>query len=186
MSTRTNLNYGQFRGATPPPSRPTSSHASARPMNSAVPVHAAGAHPMNPQLHIPPVPAMQDEAFQTAIQKHLEELSDEDKAAFLSAPQIIDRLQEMQCNGKSLIPSSLTTRVENVLQCVKHFMDSLGIFIQHHPDISSLVVGAVNCILTVSASSTFWLFIFYKPGPNILLLSSLFWDTSSFLIVSLE
>ena len=39
--------------------------------------------------------------------------------------------------------------MEKVLQCVKSFMGSLVVFIQHSPQISSLVVGGVNCILTV-------------------------------------
>ena len=107
---------------TPTPSRPKSSHASVGPM---------------------------DQAFQKAIQEYANNLSDDDKTAFLSAPNVIERLQEMQCNSKSLFSSSLTTRVEKVLQCVKGFMVSLGIFIQHSPEISSLAVGGVNCILTV-------------------------------------
>ena len=142
MSTPTNVNYGQPRAATPTPSRPTSSYASGSPM------HAAGAHSVNlqlPTLNTPTVPA-KNKALQTAIQKY-EGLSDDDKAAFLSAPNVIERLQEMQHNGK--ISSSLTTRVEKVLQCIKNFMGSLGILIQQSPEISSLVVGGVNCILTV-------------------------------------
>ena len=124
------LNYGQSRGATPAPSQPTSGHASAGPM---------------------------DETLQKAIQEYVNKLSDDDKAAFLSAPDIIEHLKEMQCNGKSLISSSLTARVEKVLQCVKHFMGSLGIFIQHSPEISSLVVGGVNCILTVGTAKPVFL-----------------------------
>ena len=154
MSTSTNLNYGQLRGATPTPPWPASSNASAGPMPSASHVHAAGAYSVNLQLLTPPVPA-KDEAFQNAVLEYVENLSDDDKAAFQSAPNIIERLQEMQCNGNSLISSSLTTRVEKVLQCVKNFMGALGIFIQHSPEVSSLVVGGVNCILTVGPTLLF-------------------------------
>ena len=138
MSTSTDLqsdsllNYGQSREVTPTPSRPTSSHASAGPM---------------------------DRTFQKAIQGYVNKLSDDDKTAFLSAPNVIERLQEMQCNGKSLISSTLTSRVEKVVRCVKGFMGSLGIFIPHGPDISLLVIGGVNCILMVGTSSTFLPFI---------------------------
>ena len=128
MSTSTLLNPGQTRqssGATPVPSRPTFSHASAGSM---------------------------DGAFQKAIQQYMKKLPDDDKTAFLSAPDVIEHLEKLQCNDKSLISSSLTTRVEKVLQCVKGFMGSLGIFIQHSPEISSLVVGGVNCILTVGTT----------------------------------
>ena len=131
---------------------------------------------MNHQLP-PPVPA---NAFQKAIQKYVKEgLLDSDKAAFLDAPNVMDHLQEIQRNGKSVISSSLTCRVEKVLQGVKSFMGSLAIFIQQHPEISSLVVGGVSCVLTVGTSCAF-----YHPYVNILLLSSLFWDTSSSLSVS--
>ena len=124
MSSSTNI----LGGATPAPSQPTSSHPAT-----------------------PLVPA-KDEALQTAIQEYAEKISSDDKAAFISAPDIIKRLQEMQCSSKSRISSSLITRVERVLQCIKHFMSSLKTFIQHSPEISSLVVGGVNCILTVGYS----------------------------------
>ena len=108
--------------------------------------------------HIPSgstlVPVTKDEALQKAILEYVDTLSDEDKEAFRSAPHIIERLQEMQRDGKSLIPISLTARVAKVLQCVKTFMGSLSIFIQQHPETSSLVVGGVNCILTVGTLST--------------------------------
>ena len=114
------------------------------PLPTLSPVHVPS---MNLQ---PSFPAMRDETLQQAIQEYVGKLSDDDKAAFKSAPDIMERLQEMQGNGKSLISSSLTTRVEKVLQCVKGFMGSLVIFIQQSPEISSLVVGGVNCVLMVS------------------------------------
>ena len=151
--TGTNLNYGQSSGVTPTPSRPTASHASASP------THTTGVHSVNLPLPTPLVLAKKDEALEKAIQEYVKKLSDDDKAAFqdafYSAPNIVEHLQEMQCNGKIPTTSSLTSRVEKVLQCVKTFMDSLAIFIQHSPEISSLVVGGVKCILTVGTSSTY-------------------------------
>ena len=135
------INYRQSRGATPNPSRPTSYHGSPIPSVS----------PYSVKLRSPSLPAMEDETLQQAIQEYLETLSDDDKAAFRSAPDIMERLQEMQRNGKFLISNSLTNRVEKVLQCVKSFMGSLTVFIQHSPEISSLVVGGINCILTVGS-----------------------------------
>ena len=125
------------RGATPTPSQQTSRHAATGL------IHAGGTQPVNSQ------PA-KGEALQEAIREYISKLSNDDKAAFQSAPNIIERLQEMQYTSKSPISSTLTARVERVLQCVKHFMGSLTIFIQQSPEISSLVVGGVNCILTVS------------------------------------
>lgn len=109
---------------------------------------ASGTQSLNPQSSPPPVPVKND-ALEKAIQEYVNKLSDEDKKAFQSAPDVIERLRKMQDNDKPLVSSSITTRVEKVLQCVKHFMGSLSIFIQQSPEISSLVVGGVNCILTV-------------------------------------
>lgn len=77
-------------------------------------------------------------------------LSDDDKEAFKSSSDIMDKLEGMQQSKTPCISSSLTLRVKNVLQCVKHFMGSITIFIQADPTISALVIGGVNCILTVS------------------------------------
>lgn len=140
------LNHGQSRGATA-----TSSQAAAGP------THAPGAHSGNLQPPIPPMP-VGDDALQKAIQAYISKLSNDDKAAFHSAPAIIDRLQEMQRKNKPGISSSLTNRIERVLQCIKHFMGSLGIFIQHSPELSSLAVGGLNCVMTVGTSSTYMLF----------------------------
>ena len=142
------FNHGQSGAATPTPSQPTPGHAT-----TGGPMYTAGAQFINPQLPI----RVKDDASQKAIQEYVSKLSTEDKAAFHSAPDIIERLQEMERNTKSPISSSLTTRVEAVLQCIKYFMTSLAIFIQHHPEISSLVVGGVNCILMVGTSSTYYL-----------------------------
>ena len=152
MSTSTNLNFTQRRGPSPipTPTHATPSHTSAGPMQSSGPVSAVP-HSVNPQPPIPPVPT---NAFQKAIQKCVAELSPDDKTAFLSAPCVLERLREVQCNDKSLISSSRLARAEKLLQCVKHFMGSLAILIQHDPVISSLVVGGVNCLLAVCASST--------------------------------
>ena len=141
------LNHGQPGGATSTPalSQQASGHVTTGPM------YVAGAQPMNPQLSQPLLPAGCG-VLQEAIQKYIPQLSDEDRAAFISAPDIMERLQDLQSNHKSALPSSLTTRVERVLQCIKHFMGSLSIFIQQHPETSALVVGGVNCILTVGST----------------------------------
>lgn len=143
MSSSANLpsnslhSHGQLRGVTPIPSQPTCGQAATGPM-----------HPAGPQ----PVP-VKSEALQKAIQQYVSKLSNDDKEAFRVAPNVIERLQEIQQNSKSHISSSYVNRVERVLQCIKYFMGSLGIFIQQNPDISSLVVGGVNCILTVGPSN---------------------------------
>ena len=118
---------------------------------SAGPVPVTGVQSVSLQLSVPPV---LDETLQKVIQEYITKLSDDDKVAFQSAPNIIEHLQEMQHNSKSVISSSLRARVEKVLQCVQNFMGSLSVFIQHHPEISSLVVGGVNCILMVSMISS--------------------------------
>ena len=139
------INNRQSRVVIPTPS-PTSG-----PLPTLGPVHA---HSVN--LRSPSFPVMRDETLQQAIQEYVGDLSDDDKAAFQSAPDIMKRIQGLQDNGKLLISSPLMTRVENVLQCVKSFMGSLAIFIQHSPQISSLVIGGVNCILTVGTLCSSW------------------------------
>lgn len=149
------LNHGR---STPTPSQPNISHATAGPTHTTAP---------------PSQVLATDEALQKAIQEYIGKISNDDKEAFRNAPDIIERLQEMQSNKKPRIPSSFTTRVENVLQCVRCFMSSLAIFIQQSPEISSLVVGGVNCILTVSTINTsytpdlFFFFLFVNCNPRI-------------------
>ena len=112
---------------------------------------AAGAQSANLQQPTPPAP-VKCEAFEKAIQAYTTTLSNEDKDAFKEAPDIIEHLKTMQLNRKRLISDSLTSRVANVLQCIRTFMSSLMIIIGHHPEMSSLVVGGVNCILVVGTS----------------------------------
>ena len=115
------------------------------------PAHATGNQPPNPQSPTVPV-SLKNEAFQKAIQKYVDNLSDNDKVAFQSAPDVMEKIRELS-QGNPRTSSSHTTRmqrVQKVLQCVKRFLESLKICIQHHPDISSLVVGGLHCILTVS------------------------------------
>ena len=143
MSARNNPlpDHGQQRRATPASPR----HASAS--------SAAGTQFVNLQYLTLPVPAKKDEALQKAIQNCIDALSDEDKAALRPAPDDLERLQEIQCNGKSPIPSFPTPCVEKLLQFFENFMGSLAIFFQQSPEISSLVVGGVNCILTVGSNN---------------------------------
>ena len=98
------------------------------------------------------VPA-KSEAFQKAIHEYIDKLSDDDKKAFQSATDVMEQVGGVLQQGKSLIAGSHTTRMEKVhkvFQCVKGFLVSVAICIQHDPKISSLVVGGLNCILTVS------------------------------------
>ena len=77
-------------------------------------------------------------------------LSDDDKVAFHSATDVMEKLGELQQETPGTLSPRTTQKVQKVLQCMKQFMGSIGIFIQHSPEISSLVVGGLNCILTVS------------------------------------
>ena len=90
------------------------------------------------------------EAFSNAIQEFVNNLPDDDKTAFQSSSDIMEKLWEMQRGQNSRISSPLTSRVQKVLQFIKHFMGSIAMFTQYSPGISSLVLGGVNCILTVS------------------------------------
>ena len=117
--------------------------------------HTAGDKSLNSQSLAIPVPE-KNGAFQKAVQEYINNLSDDDKAAFQSATDVMEKLGEMQ-QAKSRVSSSHNTRVQKVqkvLQCVQRFLGSIAICIQHSPEISSLVVGGVHCILMVSTCST--------------------------------
>ena len=140
-----------------------------------VPDFVPGGPPPDPQSLAIPVPG-KNVAFQQAIQECIDNLSDDDKRAFQSATNVIEKLGELQ-QDKSTIPGSHTSRmqkVQKVLQCVNQFLVSVAICIQHHPEISSLVVGGLNCILTVSTYYFVLIGIF-----NLILLGSLRYGTLS-------
>lgn len=137
------LNHGQSREVTPTPFQPTSNHGPTDFTHAIV-------------EDFPTTLRMTDEILEEVIQEYVDKLSDDDKVAFLSAPDIIEHLHEIQSNGKSLITSSLTTRVEKVIQCVKSFTGSLTIL---HSEISALVVGGAHCILMVGLSNIYLLFM---------------------------
>ena len=103
----------------------------------------------HPDPHSPTVcTPVRSEAFQKAIQEYIDNLSDDDRAAFQSATDVMEKLQDLD-QRKTLISSSHTKKAQQVLQCMKQFLGSVSICIQHSPEISSLVVGGLNCILTV-------------------------------------
>lgn len=73
-----------------------------------------------------------------------------DKAAFKSYEDVMQKIKLLnEAGGKTRISSSLSDRVQKVLGFIRQFMTSLSICIQHSPEISSLVVGGVNCVLSV-------------------------------------
>ena len=122
--------------------------ASASPSNVAGPAENHSPNPQPPGIFVP----MKNEGFKKAILQYIDTLSNEDREAFRSASDVMEKLGELrQRNFRT--SSSLNTRkqrVQKVLQCVRRFLDSIKISIQHSPEISSLVVGGLHCILTVS------------------------------------
>ena len=91
-------------------------------------------------------------AFEQALQKYIATLSDNDKAAFKSCGDVMQKMQLLNQEGSKLkgrVSSRLSDRVQKVLNLMKQFMGSIQIFIQHSPEISSLAVGGLNCVLSV-------------------------------------
>lgn len=105
-------------------------------------VGSSGSQTLLPPVHCNP---LQNEAFQNAIQKYIANLSEDDKAAFRSPPDIMKKLSESPISS-----STRMQKVEKLLQCLKRFLASTAIGIQHHAEISSIVVGGLHCILIVS------------------------------------
>ena len=112
---------------------------------------ATGYQLPNPQSLTISIP-VKNVAFHKAIQQCVDNLSDDDKEAFQSAKNVMERLGELQQRKPRTSSSHIThmQRVQKVLHCLKRFLESTAICIQHHPEISSLVVGGLNCILMVS------------------------------------
>ena len=142
------------REASPAPSRlapsPAPSGSATSDIHSTLPGPAAETPPLNLKPLAPVQP--KNQAFENAVavivQKH-GDLSDDDKEAFQSA-SYSDVMVELRNahHGTSDISDSLT-RVQKVLNCINRFMGPLATFIQHSPEITSLVVGGLSCILLV-------------------------------------
>ena len=150
-SGKTRERLGEFLKA--PFHRHHSRSPSRSPTPTPTPSTACTSTPANtPDTPLPAIAVpLKNEAFQKAIQEYLDNLPDDDKEAFRSATDVIEKLEKLQQGSR--ISSSHTTckqKAQKVLRCMKQFLESVAICIQHHPEVSSLVVGGLNCILTVS------------------------------------
>ena len=96
----------------------------------------------NPRPPAIPVPA-KNKAFQQAIQEYLDALLDEEKVAFRSATDVMEKLEDLLAKSHT---GSHATRT----QSVKQFLESVKICIRHSLGISSLVVGWLNCVWNLS------------------------------------
>lgn len=148
--TNTNLPGNVFSGSLATASASTNIGI-ASPSTLSGSAHATGYQSLNPQPPAIPV-LVKNEAFQQAIQEYINQLSDDDRVAFQSATDVMEKLGELQQSKPNTFTfhSTRIQKVQKVLQCLKQFMGSIAICIQHSPQISSLVVGGLNCILSVS------------------------------------
>ena len=120
---------------------------SAAPTNTVVHVNAPSS---DHDVAIVPVTQPPDNAIQEAIQKYVDELSDEDKTAFLSPADIMTRIQEFNKPDASIrLSGPLNARVARVIQGIKQFLTSVSIFTQQGPSFVSLAIGGANYIMTV-------------------------------------
>ena len=126
-------------------SRPTSSDSSS---TLVCPIYSTWDQAPNPQLPTISSP-VNNEAFQKAIQEYVESLSDDDKVAFQSATDVMEKIQKLHHDSSSQ-SSSHIQKVKKVLECMKQLLRPIEIYSQISPDISALIVGGFNCILTVS------------------------------------
>lgn len=64
------------------------------------------------------------------------------------------RMKEIdEKNAKKSLSRTFGARIEKLLQLMNSFMNSVVICIQSNPEVSSLIVGGINCALSVSFSS---------------------------------
>lgn len=100
-------------------------------------------------------------AFEQALQKCVADLSEDDKAAFKSAEDVMRKIQLLNKVGSKLrLESGLSDRVQKVLDFVRQFTNLIQTFVRYSPEISSLAVGGVNCVLSVGYS-----LLNRAPGP---------------------
>ena len=115
------------------------------------PTKEIGAKSLNLQS-LTKVPAQTLAIVQT-IKDYVDSFSHNDREPFRFAPDIVEKLWELQRSQSRIcsIPGALTTRAQKVIRCMKSFVVSITSVIQPLPEICSLAVGGVNCVLTVSA-----------------------------------
>jgi hypothetical protein len=98
-----------------------------------------------------------NEALQLAIQKHLDDLPEADKNAFreeskhISAESLLSRINEYDDNHKS--SSSFRPRTEVIskfLMLINRCLAGIGTAIQANPDPSSIVVGAMQVVISLA------------------------------------
>ena len=112
---------------------------------------ATGDQSLNPRSSEISVPK-KNQVFQKAIQNYIDKLSNDDKEAFQSASDVMDKLGALP-PAKSHLSISVMQKLQKVQQYVNQFLGSIAICIQQSLEISSLVMGGLNCILRVCTTS---------------------------------
>jgi hypothetical protein len=100
-----------------------------------------------------------NDAFDLALQRHLEKLDEAERVAFEKAYQNISiedlfaKVSEFDNahNGKAMC-RRCAEPITRFLKIIEQFMQGLAIGIQSYPEISSLVVGAVRIVIDVGGS----------------------------------
>jgi hypothetical protein len=106
----------------------------------------------------PPIHA--NPAFLDALKEYEEKLSDEERKEFdpttAASPQsLLSAALQLDTDHRERSSSrSLACRVKKILESMDRFMGVLCIAIQHSPEVSSLVVGGIRCILDVRSLLT--------------------------------
>lgn len=106
-------------------------------------VHTIGDQSLKIQSSKTSAPVV-NELSQKTIQNYIENLSTDDKKDFQLARDV------MKTPAGSRIPIDIT-RIQQMQQCVKEFLGFIANFTSHDPQVSSLGMGGLNCIMTVSA-----------------------------------
>jgi hypothetical protein len=96
-------------------------------------------------------------ALRLAIQRHLDKITDAEKEAFREASKSIDEENLLSkaraCDDAHKQRSSFRPQAERLaklLNLLDRFMGGIAIGIQAHPEISSLVVGAVRIVIDLA------------------------------------
>lgn len=144
-----------------PPSRPSPRAQLSNP----APGSASETSSVNPQgAHLAPssnaaLPAnlRQNRALSDAIKKHLANLSEAEKDAFLSSSRtlderhILDRISTLdQSHHDASRFRKWAPKLENTLRVLHRFMDAISVAMQGFVEPSSIVIGAMRIVLNVA------------------------------------
>lgn len=96
------------------------------------------------------------DAFTLALERHIETLTDEEKAAFsqigdMNTESLLQAVEKLDAEHQAGSTSRrCATKIKGFLDAVNGYLNALAVMVQHSPEISSLIVGGLRLVVDVS------------------------------------